>query len=399
LNAIQMVKGTAAAIAVAVGVVLISGCDEECAVCPGNEPISDYDVYIGGSEPGDPILVYNTRRKTITDTLVVPGGLAIVDMAVTVDGRRLLIAVDVGTGTKCYQLTIYDLPTMDTVRTLSGGNRFEVSPSGKYIAIFGDRVDSAAFVDGQTFEPYFSEMRTLVHGRFSINEDRFYAVCNTNEIFIYDMTAKVMDTMLQFDHFPSGPPDSYAAVQPSADEKNVYLLADVGVSYPYHAILSYLPETDTSLLLYWIGLPKGDIRLTPDGNYIIATDPGDVDAGIFGAETVVFLDTRTNAVAAMVPAPYALGNGTFSGVYPGEIAVLPDNRFTLVASESYQAFGMIDNRLHEFVDIEGGPFGHAACRFVACQKALGYQGPKREVRSYEHRPAPYPGISRPYRDD
>jgi len=352
---------------IAAAVFWLAGCDEDCPVCPPAEPVSDYDVYIGGGQGDAPILVYNTRLQAIADTIIFANMQWLEDLAVSADGNYLLVATDTVIGPSHYRLTVYDLATLDTVISYPGGNQIEVSNTGKYIAVLGYRVDNISFIDGVTFEPYFSEKRAFMSGRFSADDSKFYCVSHTNEIFIYDMAAKALDTVLYY-YDNSGYWMALSAVQPSLDGKRLYLLASY--SYYSHRIMSYLPESDSSVLQYWIGPPMGDIRLTPDGNYVIVTDPGAMAIEENGSDNIIYIDTRTDAVVTLVPAPLALAGGEFSGIYPGEIAILPDGRFTMVATESFEAFGMVDNRLHQFADIEYRPVEGAACRRVACQKLL-----------------------------
>jgi DNA-binding beta-propeller fold protein YncE len=363
---VDLLRTAAITGAVAAAVFGLAGCDEDCPVCPSAEPISDYDIYIGGSEPDNPILVYNTRLRTITDTIIFTDMQLLADLAVSADGKYLLIATNPPSGFYPYTVTVYDLETLDTVKSYPGGNQIEVSNTGKYIAVFGYRTDSISFLDGATFEPYFSEKRAFMSGRFSADDSKFYCVSHTNEIFIYDMAAKTLDTVLYY-YDNSGYWMALSAVQPSLDGKRLYLLASY--SYYFHCIMSYLPESDSSVLQYWIGPPKGDIRLTPDGNCVIVTDPGAMAIEEIGSENIIYIDTRTDAVVALVPAPLALAGGECSEIFPGEIAILPDGRFTMVATESYEAFGMVDNHSHEFADIERPSIERASCKKVACCKA------------------------------
>jgi hypothetical protein len=363
----DMLHGAVIAAIVAAGIFWLSGCDEECPICPGPEPVSDYDIYVGGWLPGNPIFVYNTRLQAITDSMIVADSAELWDLEVSGDGKYLLLATYDWYRAKHCMLTIYDLATMDTVKNHVGGNKLEVSNTGKYIAVFGYKVDSIAFLDGVTFEPYFTEKRAFMNGRFSTDDSKFYCVSRTNEIFIYDMAAKALDTVLYY-YDNDGYFMAITAVQPSLDGTRLYLLASY--NSVFHCIMSYLPEYDSSVLQYWIGPPGGDIRLTPDGKYVIVTDPGYMDMDEIGSENIIFIDTKTDAVVALISGPFGLCGGQFSGILPGELAILPDSRFTMVATKSYEAFGMIDNRLHQFVDIENGPAERAVCRLVACQKAL-----------------------------
>jgi hypothetical protein len=365
MHVVDLLRKAAITGVVAAAVLWLAGCDEDCPVCPPAEPISDYDIYIGGSEPDNPIMVYNTRLRTITDTIILTDMQLLADLAVSANGNYLVVATNTVAAPNPYQVTVYDLATMDTVKSYAGGSQLEVSNTGKYVALFGNEVDSISFLDGISFAPYFTEKRTFMSGRFSSDDGKFYCVSHTNEIFIYDMAAKALDTVL---HYYNNNGDSMAltAVQPSRDGARLYLLGTV--YYSYHFLMSYLPEGDSSVLEYWIGPPKGDIRLTPDGNYIIATDPGDVAMDQLGSEQIIFIDTRNDAMVAYIPAPFAQGGGEFSGIYPGEIAILPDSRFTMVASEQNAAFGMVNNHLHQFVDIERPSIEHASCKKVACRK-------------------------------
>lgn len=342
------------------------GCEKECTTCPiQKDPISDFDIVLCGREPFDPVVIYSTMDMIIIDTIYLNNGRLTEGMAVSGDGRYLLLSTR-ESGSNIYSLMIYDLETLDTIKDFRAGEKLEVSNTGQYIATFGPHVDSIIFLDGMTFEVLFSDNHAFLNGRFSANDNEFYCVSHTNEIFIYDIGAKKLDTVIEY-HDNWGYPVALGNIQPSRDGGKLYLWADYNVNV--HYILAYQLENDTTLLMYPVGESCGDMRDTPDGKWLIITDPGNVVLDQPGSQQVIFIDAGTDAVVSLLSPLFALEGGISTDLYPGQIAITPDGRHTIVANADWKSFGMIDNIARRFVDIEYLSVEGAVFNRVSCQKA------------------------------
>jgi hypothetical protein len=341
------------------------GCDEECPGCPNRiDPISDYDIVLCGREPDDPLVIYNTKEMTIRDTLYLSNGRVTEGMAVSGDGGFVLLSAH-ESGSSIYSLMIYDLNTFDLVHDFRAGEKLEVSGTGRYIATFGPHIDSIIFLDGTDFEVIFTDNRAFMNGRFSADESRFYGVSHTNEIFVYDIGQQALDTIIEYyDNW--GNPVALGQVLPSPDFGKLYLWVDYNPSTNF--IVSYHHENDTTLLMYPVGQPGGDIRITPDAKWLIVTDPGNVVLEQPGSQQIIFIDAATDAVVSLLSPLFALEGGITTELYPGQLAITPDSRYTIVANAEWKSFGMIDNRIQKFVDIEYKSVEGAVFHRVSCQK-------------------------------
>jgi len=344
-------------------IALYTGCERSCPECPTvKNPVSDYNVYIGGWQAGKPIVVYNTKAMAIIDTIYLDDSIAVNDLAVSADGQYVLVTTD---PLAQKRLIVYDNIFKDTIKILPVGDKLVVSNTGAYVASLGVYADSLVFLDGRTFDPVFGDNRKFMNSHFTLDDSLFYCVSHTNQIFIYDMSARALDTIIEYNDFGSTP--SITDVLPSVEGDRLYLLASLG-SY-MHWLASYDPVHNSVLLRYYIGPPgAGGLEYTPDGKWVIATDPGLLTIEELGSEDVIFIDAQTDAVVSLIPAFFAMPGG--SELFPGEIAITPDSRYTIVANASWASFGMIDNDTREFVDFEYKSVEGATFKKVACQKFL-----------------------------
>ncbi len=342
-------------------IALYTGCERSCPECPTvKNSVSDYNVYIGGWQAGEPIVIYNTKAMAIIDTIYLDNSIRVNDLAVSADGQYVLITTGLMSQGRSI---IYDKTFTDTVKSLPFGDRLVVSNTGAYVAMLGPDADSLVFLDGRTFDPVFGDNRKFMNGHFTLDDSLFYCVSHTNQIFIYDMSARALDTIIEYNDFGSTP--SITDVLPSPTRETLYLLASLGTAM--HWIASYDPVRDSVLLRYYIGPPgAGGLEYSPDGKWVIVTDPGLLDIEEPGSQDVIFIDAQTDAVVSLIPAIFAKPGG--SALYPGEIAITPDSRYTIVANADWQSFGMIDNDTREFVDFEYKSVEGATFKKVACQK-------------------------------
>jgi len=338
-----------------VGMLCIS-CDDDCPACPDPEEIvSDYDVYLSGLGLA-PIYKYNTRAMTITDSIIPE--TYVNDIAISSDGRHLLVAYTSGE----HQLVVYELETMDTVHLARAAESFEVSNTGKYIALFTGGY--MRFLDGSTYEILFTPGLKINGGRFLLDDTKFYCLDRDNNIRIYDMESKSLDTMIQYVDNNGISPELYG-IQPDATGGKIFFF---GAYYPYiytDTLLAYDIELDSTTFAYHTSPPGGDIRLTPDGKLIIVSDPGSVFIEQYGTMDMIYVNPETDELVSVIPSPRF--NSHF-GIMPGLFTITPDCRHTVVASAAGAwAFGMIDNRVHSYVDLniyepQTVSFAHAACQ-------------------------------------
>lgn len=346
---------------------VISSCSKDCPSCPCT-PVTNYDIFLTGEQNMRyPIYVYNTKKQAIFDTLEIPNLENLIDMAISGDGTKLITAAYQECGDLCvkYGLTVYDLKTMDTVVSYPTGRRIEVSNTGRYIAIY-DR-DSLLFLDGQTFQVLFTDTIYTDFVRFLLDDSKCYCIRGAHEIRIYDMQSRALaDTLHYRDR--SGNAPAVFAVQPNADGSKLYLFAIYDPVYAY--VTAYLPKTDSTSMTYTLIYPGGDIRLTPDGRQIIVTDPGNMDQA--GSADVLFFDPSSDVLLAIAPAGSVLGgrNGGRlpTGFSPHRLEITPDSRFTAVAASYGPIFGIVDNSLHEFIDVQYFPTSPSNFELVSCQK-------------------------------
>jgi DNA-binding beta-propeller fold protein YncE len=339
----------------------VGGCEKDSpAGPPDGMEMSGYEVYVAGWDH-DPIIIYNTKDMTITDTILLADLQILEDMVVTSDGKYLVMTTNTSGGPNIYHLTAYDLNTLDTVLNIRSPGRLEISGSGNFIAVYGNHSDSIIFLDGHTLEVLFSDKRMVEDGRFLYDDSKFYCVWRSNQIGIYDMTGDSLEYVINYSD-NSGYTPYLFKIQPTVNGERLYLLASYNIYCSY--VLLYVPATDSTIFDYFIGPPAGDIRLTPDGKQVIVTDPGNLMAEINGSDNVLFFNARLHEPTSPTLLKYT--SPEWPSAYPGDIAITPDSRYAIVASAWHPAFGMIDLNQHQFVDFKYDPIEAMALFRVSC---------------------------------
>jgi hypothetical protein len=340
-------------------------CDDDCPTCPPPpaEVVSDYDVVLAGLSYT--IYVYNTREMSVVDSMYMPELDDVYGMAVSGDGRHLLIS----NGTWDWGGTmIYDLKMKDTVKILEETGWIKVSNTGQYIVISGPA--RTYLLDGYTFESIATIDYPLDRGEFILDDSKLYVLIG-GVIGIYDTERWTLDTAFRYvDN--EGQQPVVLDIQPDAMGTKLYLTCGYP-SYDYfedYYLKALSLETESTTFSYHVTYPMdADFGLTPDGRQVLFSDPGDLHIDAFGSMHVLFIDPDTDAIIAIVDAGRCVQGVPQMGMMPGRFAITPDSRYTIVASASgWWAFGMIDNQQHRFVDVNVYEPGTASFIGAFCQK-------------------------------
>jgi len=344
----------------------IVSCDKDCPVCPppSAQPASDYNVYISGTY-AHAVYVYNTASKTITDTIPLPGSYYTADIGVSGDGRYLLVLSTPGVEYDLTNLSIIDLHTLDTIKTINGVfvdylvGGIEVSNTGKYVAVYDD--NNIYFYGGATFEVLFSDTVDVLSGRFTYNDSLFYCQRGLTNYFVYDMAAESLVEKSQYvDEYGYSP--HIWGIQPTHDGSALFMF----VTYPYtNYFISYRPKLDSTGIWYLMGPPGGDLRISPDGKPILASDPGFVELEEPGSQMLLAVDASNDGVT-IIPPGYT-HDGLFA-LLAGDIAFTPDSKYAIVADEWGWAFGILDMRTLRYIDVQRSLTDNVVMDIVACQK-------------------------------
>jgi DNA-binding beta-propeller fold protein YncE len=331
----------------------LCGC-EDCPNCPEIvENSSDYDIYFIGytsQYETEYMWIYNTKDQKIIDSLLFEDLNSLEDMALSADGTKLVLVTehdDLAASNN--NVTVYSIPTLDTMVTYPViASEVEISNTGKYVALFGR--DSLVFLDGNTFQILFTDTVQVRGGRFLLDDSKFYAIKDYRYIRVYDMSSQALDTSIEY-HDNDGNAPILEIVQPTADGSKLYLASAYGSTAGF--VLAYILSLDSTTLSYPYTAGASDLRLTHDGRQMVFTDPGQLAIGVYGSAHVIFFNPETDAIISIVPAGQSISGGEYPrGFYPGEIAITPDSRYTFTGGCGNPVFGVIDNNLHEYIDVE-----------------------------------------------
>jgi len=350
----------------------IVSCDKDCPVCPPpvTEPVSDYDVYISGTY-AHAVYVYNTASKTITDTIPLPGSYYTLDIGISGDGRNLLV-LDIGGGLfDRPDLTIIDLETLDTVKAFLGlfdyiSGTIEVSNTGKYIAISGEH--GIYFLDGTTFELLFSDTVYIESGRFTYNDSLFYGQRGLTNYFVYDLSAESLAVKDKYVDENGYSPHIWA-IQPTHDRSAYFMFVRYGQTSNW--FISYRPGLDSTGIWLFMGPPGGDLRISPDGKTILASDPGFVVFGEMGSQMLIAANVVNDGITVISPG-YS-EDGSFA-LLAGDIAFTPDSRYAMVTDEVGWGVGLLDMKTLRYVDVQRSPGAEGTTSLAACQRTNKLKG-------------------------
>jgi len=322
--------------------------DDECPTCPSitDVELPDLNVYFM-MRYERALGVYNMKSAEIIDTIEFSKfGIeeyAIRDYCVSGDGREIILTANQSLADNekayVYSTFVYDLETMDLIAAHDAGYIINVSNTGNYVALYGQ--DSIYFLDGNTYQILFTDTVFVCHGNFLLDDTKFYAaVENSNKIAVFDMGTRVMDTLIEYYDEEGGAPE-VCKVAPVDGGNKLYL--ELYYGYPWTRLISYSVAQDSTLLQYDIVL-AGNLSQTPDGNYVVATDPGQCFYDYIGSWNIIFFDIDNDKIASIVP---GVGN-TNDPVDPGILAFSPDGRYTFVGGDG--CFGrrcaIMDNYQH-----------------------------------------------------
>jgi hypothetical protein len=311
----------------------LTSCDRDCPVCsaPPTEPVSDYDVYITG-QYANTVYVYNTARKAIIDSIPLHDSLCIGSIAVSGDGRHLLIASYILFTSGSANVTVIDLISRDTILTYSNlirsaiNTEIEVSNTGKYIAVHDG--NDIHFLDGNTFDVLFSDTLDIHSGRFIGNDSLFYCEWTGREYGIYDMAAESLVMKTKYvDNYGNSP--WIWGIQPTHDGSALFMFVRYGAYANW--FVSYRPTLDSIGVRYRMGPPGGNLRISPDGKTILVSDPGFLEAEMPGTYMLIAVDAANDGIT--IVSPGYTNDGSYI-VLPGDIAFTPDSRYATVASET-----------------------------------------------------------------
>jgi|GEM_PF-2842659 len=346
-------------------------CDKDCPTCPQRELGSDYDLYISGAD-AHAVYVYSTRRKDICDSIPLADSLHIGAIAVSGDGRHLLVAAAPKSNSSASSLTVIDVKTGDTVLVYNdlitnvAEARIEVSNTGKYIAVYDG--NNVHFLDGTTFAVLFSDTLDVYCGRFTLDDSRFYAVWRETGFVVYDMVSQMLSGQYSYGVGNLQPPSLYG-IQPRPDESTFYLMAAYESVDAEYVITTYRPGHNDLVFGQRIGRPLGELQISPDSTIVMASNPGDVVGGRPGNGYLIVYDYGyTKPAKIYVSRAYFPTDCGLWYMLAGDFAFTPDSRYAVVADERGQGFALLDVPTLRYVDVVYLPSANSRFNLVACPK-------------------------------
>jgi DNA-binding beta-propeller fold protein YncE len=317
----------------------VSCTENDCPICPDvdPEPVPDYDIFVGSAS--QPMCkIYNTNQKSFVDSFAIA---LYDDIAVSGDGTKIIATYR----RPQYKTAIVDLATKKEVRSYRYFGFIEVSSTGAYVALHHD---SLIILDGTSFDVVLIDTTTLRSVKFGVEDSLLYGVYGTSQIRVLNIKNGEFVRSIDFVD-DQGLSPHITELQPVSDNK-IFLEAQYTM-YEARLLAYYLREDSVALFLR--GVNFREIRLTPDGYQIVATEPGDPFIGNIGSAEIYFVDPARDVVISSVHAGRSIRGSPPTGFYPGRITFTPDSKYTFVAAlgGGGQA-GLIDNVTHQFVDVE-----------------------------------------------
>jgi len=354
---------------------VVAGCSGDKGGGPvtpkAQAPTEQYEFYLGNTY-WPPLEIY---KGTIGDKdlrkVELPGNesTALKTLALSADGSVILLITDLWNQPD--RFLALNATTLDTLCEYENiGKSIEVSPGGKYIAVYypgGSPTSGVNIFDGSTLEFLYNTGMDAGSLRFTRDDYRFYYTQGSG-YGIYDLDEKRIESLNNYVN--SYGRTGIRIVQPTPEEEYLFMKTDVGY-WDWQLIEMYDPVTDSILTATILGRDiYGDMCLSPDGRLLIVTDP---KGGIFesdGTELTSIIDARTGAILAVLNPPGKDPDcgETGRGMVPTTIDFSPDSHYTIFGSYGGGGYAVLDNSSFswKYFDITG--CRGISCNLIACRQ-------------------------------
>ncbi|MFH1700817.1 MAG: hypothetical protein ABIE07_09550 [Candidatus Zixiibacteriota bacterium] len=323
-------KGTCAlGLIVIIMTLLFFGCGKK-ATDPEPVPVEpkEYIAYFGCEQPGNKVFAYNTTNGEL-DSFDLPYNILESGLAVSPDGETMYLAPDgyIVEVSLDSQEVVAEHPTGAVYGT--GGIRYlHISPEGKYLAISLRRLYlfdlndfSIVYEDTADESLYFRHNFTL--------DSKTLLYSHAIENYGLDIVEVNIDNNFSANRrkYNYGHPRRIIA---STDNRLWYLYSIVG---PGTFRIQVYDKTIDSLIYGKTICPGyGDLEITHDGEYLIYSQPGNMQMHCIAPQYFTIFDIANNEIYKQVD----VFEDTLYAVFnPNELCITPDGNHLIGTSQYY----------------------------------------------------------------
>ena len=303
-------------ISVCVGltVVLFACCDRENPFKPPPDAdTTDYKVYFNDAEHLYTYFAYHTATKSVDSfTLPYPSDRG---FAISPDGKTMYL----NTGTSIAVIDLDSLVVLDERPINVIGYMVTISPDGQYLAVMEPEL---AIVQVCDFSTIFYDDGYSGNGIFSADSKTFYCATFDSGGYLFAHKISLSNTITADTiYFPGG--DAWRIV-PNRSQTTWFLFLWVRLDYFIFRV--YDPLVDSTLFDYLFAPGHGDMLITPDGRYVVFSQPGRLNSDVPAPSYFTVFDVAANRIADTVSVR-GIADGTNPTFMPiGELCITPNGR-------------------------------------------------------------------------
>jgi len=307
-------------LAVLIGVCLclitlfISCCDDDNPVKPPPDiDTIDYKVYFADASHPYTYFAYHTATKVL-DSFTLPYRCDS-GFAVSPDGTTMYLHT-------AHSVVVIDLDslTLRAEHTLeTKGNQMSISPDGAFLSVLHTEL---TIVRTSDFSVVYHGAAYSFNGIFSSDSKTFYCATIDEQNYIYLNRIRLGDSLsVDSTYFADG---ATWRIVPTRDESLWFLFLwiwnDLFVFEAYN--------TTTDSVVYSMGFAPGhgDMEITPDGRYVIFSQPGRLNSDVPPPVYFTIFDVARNNVYRRVTTEGIADTISPYGFAIGELCITPDGR-------------------------------------------------------------------------
>jgi len=293
------------------------GCEERVTQpWPPPEPPKDYVAYFYDalSNEGNWYFAYHPLTNNI-DSFYLPYESTPV---ISADGKKMYVRDGAHDA-----IAVVELDSFTVVDQLPYGAPLAVSPDNQLIAVYSDGLYILRTSD---YSEVFRDTTLGGRGVFSSNSKSFYGTTGWSpgppDPFAYRVDLADTLSPVTKKTFPDGGP---LQLVPSLDEKKWFLYLKFDTFGCLFAVYDIL--TDSIIFRDHLTPGTGDLELTPNGRYVFYTNPGTLLIGPPPPFSFTAYDVDKNEIHKVISTIGVFDEPHDIGVPVGEICITPDGRW------------------------------------------------------------------------
>ena len=292
----------------------ISCCDRENPIKPPPDTdTTDYKVYFADADHPYTYFAYHTASGVL-DSFTLPYRCDS-GFAVSPDGTTMYLHT-------AHSVVVVDLDslTLRAEHTLeTKGNQMSISPDGAFLGVLHTEL---TIVRTSDFSVVYHGAAYSFNGIFSSDSKTFYCATIDEQNYIYLNRIRLGDSLsVDSTYFADG---ATWRIVPTRDESLWFLFLWIWNDYFVFDVYNTLTDS----VVYRMGFAPGhgDMEITPDGRYVIFSQPGRLNSDVPPPLYFTIFDVLRNRIYGEISTKGIADTISPNGLPVGEICITPNGR-------------------------------------------------------------------------